>query len=143
MAQRNRNAEPANADPQTGRLGFRYEHEPPDFRPYVVVYPHAQFRDEGERLAWERAVSEIAPWKLWVPNPQYDPESKRPEAASPVLMRLELVCSEIAALATGLDGGRTVERMPRAGMSRVARDRELAKLRAQARGLSAGIEDYA
>ena len=47
------NGRPFNQQ-DTGRLGFRYEWEPPDDRPCVVYYE--PFWQPGEEALWTRAI---------------------------------------------------------------------------------------
>ena len=56
-----RQRQPFNANPDTGRMAFRYEWEPMDDRP-TVVYREAFWKDEAERVRYERAV-QLCPLK--------------------------------------------------------------------------------
>lgn len=49
-----------NANPDTGRRGFRYEWETPDDRP-LVVYLDPLWQDETERMTYEDACAADRP----------------------------------------------------------------------------------
>ncbi len=51
-----RQREPFSSAPDTGRMAFRNEWEPRDERP-CIVYPHPFWKDEDERLRYERAAA--------------------------------------------------------------------------------------
>jgi len=51
-----------NANPDTGRMGFRHEWEPPDERP-LVIYPYPFWKDEDERERYERAAKHCPVWQ--------------------------------------------------------------------------------
>ena len=125
-----RRGKPAfNSNPDTGRMGYRTEVEAADERP-LVIYPHSQWRDEDERLAYERAAREVRPWEHYEVPEDWDPEDKTSKAQTGfVWMGMARLCEEIVSLAAGLDTG--LKRMPHARMSRVERDRQLQKLRGQ------------
>lgn len=103
---------PFNANPDSGRMGFRYEWEPRDERP-CIVYTEPFWRDRLEQATYEAAVAG---------NPKREDEG----SFSYIRRISEIVTRE-------REGG--VKPMPHARMSRRERDRELAKLREQAKAL--------
>jgi hypothetical protein len=104
-------------DPQ-GRSGFRRDWEPVDARPLLVEHA-CQCAGCREHSGFWRDVSERLEYEHAVETHAIQP------AEGPLAYAARI--SGIAAEMVGARG----------------RDRELAKLRAQARGLGAGVEDYA
>jgi len=105
----------------TGRLGFRYEHEAPDDRP-CVIYTEPFWADETERMTYMDAVEA---------NP------RRPDEGPFSYIR------RLSAVVTGRYEA-LGQPMPRVRMSRAQRDKQLAKLRGQAKpDLPSGVEDWA
>ena len=96
-----------NANPDTGRRGYRMEWETPDERP-LVVYNEPFWADETERMTYEAAC-----------------EADRPRDAD----TLEGYLARISAAVEGRY--KRLPRMPHTRMSRVERDRQLQKLRGQ------------
>jgi len=91
------------------------------------------WRDDDERLAYERAVREIRPWAHFFAPRDFDPEDKRAPGAGLAWMGAERLCQEIVSLASGLYSRRgAVPDIPETRMSRRERDAQLAKLRGQA-----------
>ena len=104
-----RHSEPFNANPDTGRMGFRYEWEAVDSRP-LVVYPYPFWESKLEEATYAAAVAG---------NPR-----REGEGPFAYIRRIsELVTQEREA---------GVRSMPQARMSRRERDERLAKLREQA-----------
>lgn len=104
--------EPFNANPDSGRTGFRDPELDPmeDGRPVLV---RAQFWDsEEQRLAYERAAREIQPAAHFF-APKGD---DAPRAGQRTWLGMQRLCEEIAQMAEGLTGGR-IKRMPRRGIS--------------------------
>ena len=100
-------AQPFNAEPNTGRMGYRTEFDAPDERP-LLYSPHPFWTDETERLTYEAAC-----------------ESDRPRDEDSLL-------SYLARISATVEGKyRRVHSVPHVRMSRVDRDRQLAKLRGQ------------
>lgn len=93
-----RQRQPFNANPDTGRMAFRHEWEQPDERP-CVVYPHPFWKDEAERLRYERAV-------------KLAPPSQYPH------MKLDEYLAEIVKLAEGIKPGPAVRAMPAGSVER-------------------------
>lgn len=100
--------EPFNANPDTGRRGYRMEWEAPDERP-LVVQTEPFWADESERLMYEDAC-----------------ESDHPREADTLLDYL----ARISAVVSGKYGG-VLPRMRRPGGTRRERERQLQKLRGQ------------
>ena len=99
--------QPFNADPNTGRMGYRQEWEPVDERP-LLYSPHPFWTDETERLTYESAC-----------------EADRPRDEDSLL-------SYLARISATVEGKyKRVGSMPHVRMSRVERDRQLSKLRGQ------------
>lgn len=109
MEPKRRSDRPAfNAEPNTGRMGYRTEFDAPDERP-LLYSPHPFWEDETERLTYEAAC-----------------EADRPGETDSLL-------SYLARISATVEGKykRAVQSMPHTRMSRVDRDRQLAKLRGQ------------
>jgi len=100
--------EPFNSNPDTGRRGYRQEWEQPDGRP-LLIQTEPFWADETERMTYEDAV-----------------EADHPRPEDTLLSYL----ARISAAVAGKYGG-VLPRMRRPGLSRVERDRQLAKLRGQ------------
>ncbi len=121
-----------NANPDTGRKGYRMEWEVPDERP-EIVYPYPFWGDEEDRESYERATHEIRPDLIYEGQQQWDPEDKaQREAAGRVFLGMAKLCEEITELATGLRAG--LPSMPHPRLSRRAQDLRLMLLRGQAEG---------
>ena len=112
----------------TGRMGYRRDWEPVDERPLLAEYAcqckgcrehHGFWKDESERLTYESAQED---------NPRREGEGPMAYAAR--------ISGIVAGKYSKLGG------MPSARLSRRERDREMAKLRAQAKGMGDGWEDY-
>jgi len=101
--------QPFNAEPDTGRLGYRTEFDRTDERP-LLIYPEPFWTDETERMTYEDAVEA---------NPRREDEGPMAYVA------------RISAVVEGKYQRAPVAAMPRPRMSRVERDRRLAKLRGQ------------
>ena len=100
-------AQPFNAEPNTGRMGYRQEWEAADERP-LLYSPHPFWTDETERLTYEDAC-----------------EADHPRETDSLL-------SYLARISATVEGKyKRVQSMPHVRMSRVDRDRQLAKLRGQ------------
>lgn len=107
-----------NAAQDTGRMGFRRDYEPVDDRP-LLIDPYPFWADETERMTYEAAVEA---------NPK-----RADEGPMAYVQRISAaVTGKYQALG---------KRMPRR-QSRAERDRQLARLRAQGRGMGDGWEDY-
>lgn len=105
-----RRGKPAfNSNPDTGRMGFRYEWEATDERP-LVICPYPFWADETERMTYEAAVE----------------ANQRREDEGPMAY-----AARISAVVEGKYKRVPVAAMPHAKMSRVERDRQLQKLRGQ------------
>lgn len=106
---------------------------------------HPLFRDQAEEEAFAKAVAAIRPWERFAAPRDFDPEQKRTPGAGSAWLGMQRLCDEIVSLAQGMDAGRptAADGIARPGMSRGARDRRLAELRAQAAGMGSGWEDYA
>lgn len=102
-------SEPFNAQPNTGRLGYRTEFDAVDERP-LIYYTEPFWESPEEEALWLRAVRSC-------PLSEYG--------------KLDVFAylAEVGQVAVGLSG--KVKRMPHTRMSRVERDRQLAKLRGQ------------
>lgn len=109
MALERRGRPAFNANPDTGRMGFRTEFDHADERP-LLVYPYTFWRDETERMTYEAAVEA---------HPKREDEGPMAYAA------------RISAVVEGKYKRAPVAAMPHARMSRVDRDRQLQKLRGQ------------
>ena len=104
----------------SGRMAFRHDWEPVDERP-MLIDPHGFWADETERLTYEAAVES---------NP-----IQPGEGPFSYIRRISaLVVGKYKALG---------QPMPRVRMSRAERDRQLAKLRGQAKPDLPADEDYA
>jgi len=93
-----RQREPFNAAPDTGKLAYRNpEFDPyPDERP-TIYWPHPFWKDEDERLRYERAVHAAPP-------------SQYPS------LTLDGYLSEIVKLATGIRPQPGPRAMPKRGL---------------------------
>lgn len=91
------------------RNGYREEHEATDDRP-LLIYPEPFWESFAEMAAWLKAVQSC-------PIAEYGG------------MDAFAYLGEVGQVAVGLGG--KVKRMPHVRMSRVERDRQLAKLRGQ------------
>ena len=105
MARRNADPVPFNAQPDSGRLGFR---DPAvdgfdDGRPVIVW--RQLWASEEERLAYERAAREIQPDAHWR-APKND-EGKRDGQRT--WLGMQRLLDEIVQMADGLTGGRLKE----------------------------------
>ena len=114
-----RQNDPFNQPSNTGRLGYRRDYEPTDERPLLIEYAcrcnaclawEGPWRDQSERLTYEDAVEA---------NP------RQPEEG------VMAYVSRLSAMVEGKYQRRPVQAMPHTRMSRVERDRQLAKLRGQ------------
>lgn len=97
-----------NSQPNTGRMGFRSEWEPPDDRP-LLVYAEPFWTDDTERMTYEAAA-----------------EEDRIRETDSLLSYLE----RLSATVTGKYKG-VLPKMRRPGLSRQQRTRQLEKLRGQ------------
>jgi hypothetical protein len=103
-----RRGKPAfNSNPDTGRMGYRTEVEAADERP-LLYSPHPFWTDETERMTYEAAV-------------EADP-----------IKETDYRLAYVARISASVEGKyQRVGSMPHVRMSRVERDRQLAKLRGQ------------
>jgi hypothetical protein len=104
-----RTEEPFNADPNTGRIGYRHDWEPMDERP-TIYYTEPFWESPEEEAVWLRAVRSC-------PLSEYGS------------LDVFAYLAEVGQVAVGLGG--KVRRMPHVRMSRAERDRQLQKLRGQ------------
>ncbi len=93
---------PFNADPDSGRMGFRHDWEQRDGRP-CIIYTDPFWENEGERLAYERAVRAIRPEEVYHGQTTWDPASKTQKLeAGKVFVGMAKLCEEIAELAASM-----------------------------------------